>query len=72
MISGLLNLLRHLGLVTGASALAAVFALASATVDIGTAQPQAIASGMRMTFLVALGLIVVACLIAWRRQAGAR
>ncbi|MFJ2690687.1 MFS transporter [Pseudomonas sp. NPDC087336] len=72
VVSGLLNLSRNLGLVTGASALGAVFALASASVDIGTAQPQAIASGMRMTFLVALGLIVVACLIAWRRQADAR
>jgi hypothetical protein len=46
----------------------AVFALAS-KVDIGTAQAQATATGMRMTFLVALGLIVLACLIAWRRQA---
>jgi MFS family permease len=72
VVSGLLNLSRNLGLVTGASALGAVFALASASVDIATAQPQAIASGMRMTFLVALGLIVVACLIAWRRQADTR
>jgi len=69
VVSGLLNLSRNLGLVTGASAMGAVFALASKAVDIGTAQPQAIASGMRTTFLVALGLIVVACLIAWRRQA---
>lgn len=72
VVSGLLNLSRNLGLVTGASALSAVFALASASADIGTAQPQAIASGMRMTFMAALGLIVVACLIAWRRQADKR
>ncbi|MNO89886.1 Multidrug resistance protein stp [compost metagenome] len=72
VVSGLLNLSRNLGLVTGASAMGAVFALASKAVDIGTAQPQAIASGMRTTFLVALGLIVVACLIAWRRQAEPR
>ena len=64
VVSGLLNLSRNLGLVTGASAMGAVFALASKAVDIGTAQPQAIASGMRTTFLVALGLIVVACLVA--------
>jgi MFS family permease len=69
VVSGLLNLSRNLGLVTGASAMGAVFALASKAVDIGTTQPQAIASGLRTTFLVALGLIVVACLIAWRRQA---
>ncbi|KEX90610.1 MFS transporter [Pseudomonas umsongensis] len=72
VVSGLLNLSRNLGLVTGASALSAVFALASRAVDIGTAHPQAIASGLRTTFLVALGLIVVACLIAWRRQANRR
>jgi MFS family permease len=72
VVSGLLNLSRNLGLVTGASAMGAVFALASKAVDIGTAQPQAIASGMRTTFLVALGLIVVACLVAWRRQADPR
>jgi MFS family permease len=68
VVSGLLNLSRNLGLVTGASVMGAVFALAS-KVDIGTAQAQATATGMRMTFLVALGLIVLACLIAWRRQA---
>jgi MFS family permease len=72
VVSGLLNLSRNLGLVTGASAMGAVFALASKAVDIGTAQPQAIASGLRTTFLVALGLIVVACRIAWRRQADPR
>ncbi|WCM53913.1 MFS transporter [Pseudomonas sp. WJP1] len=72
VVSGLLNLSRNLGLVTGASALGAVFALASKAADIGTAHPQAIASAMRTTFVVALGLIVVACLIAWRRQADAR
>jgi len=72
VVSGLLNLSRNLGLVTGASAMGSVFALASKAVDIGTAQPQAIASGMRTTYLVALGLIVVACLVAWRRQADPR
>ncbi|WP_338586308.1 MFS transporter [Pseudomonas sp. MAG733B] len=64
VVSGLLNLSRNLGLITGASVLGAVFAMASATVDLSTAQPDAIASGMRLTFTVALGLIGIACLIA--------
>jgi EmrB/QacA subfamily drug resistance transporter len=64
VVSGLLNLSRNLGLITGASVLGAVFAMASATVDLSTAHPDAIASGMRMTFTVALGLIGIACLIA--------
>ena len=60
VVSGMLNLSRNLGLITGASALGAVFALASQAADITTAQPEAVANGMRITFAVALGLIVVA------------
>jgi len=69
VVSGLLNLSRNLGLITGASVLGAVFAMASATVDLSTAQPDAIASGMRLTFTVALGLIGIACLIAMGNHA---
>ena len=64
VISGLLNLSRNLGLVTGASVMGAVFALASATTDITTARPEAVATGMRITFAVAALLIVVALVIA--------
>jgi EmrB/QacA subfamily drug resistance transporter len=64
VISGMLNLSRNLGLITGASALGAVFALASASVDITTARPEAVASGLRITFAVALVLIAVALAIA--------
>jgi EmrB/QacA subfamily drug resistance transporter len=70
VVAGLLNLSRNLGLITGASVLSAVFAFASATVDINTAHPQAIASGMRVTFTVAWGLMVVACVIAWVNRRG--
>jgi hypothetical protein len=42
----------------------AVFALASATIDITTARPKAVAAGMRITFAVAAMLIVVALAIA--------
>jgi EmrB/QacA subfamily drug resistance transporter len=64
VISGMLNLSRNLGLITGASAMGAVFALASATIDITTARPEAVAAGMRITFAVAAILIVVALAIA--------
>ncbi|MHC8286141.1 MFS transporter [Pseudomonas sp. XS1P51] len=64
VVSGLLNLSRNLGLITGASALGAVFALASASADITIAQPEAVAYGMRTTFAVALGLIAVALGVA--------
>jgi EmrB/QacA subfamily drug resistance transporter len=64
VISGMLNLSRNLGLITGASVMGAVFALASATIDITTAHPEAVATGMRITFAVAAILIVVALAIA--------
>jgi MFS family permease len=64
VISGMLNLSRNLGLITGASFMGAVFAVASATTDITTARPEAVAAGMRITFAVAALLIVGALAIA--------
>lgn len=64
VISGMLNLSRNLGLITGASVMGAVFALASATADITAAHPEAVAAGMRITFAVAAMLIFVALAIA--------
>ncbi len=64
VISGMLSLSRNLGLITGASVMGAVFALASGTSDIKTARPEAVAGGMRVTFAVAALLIVVALALA--------
>ena len=64
LVSALLNLSRNLGLITGASVLGAVFALASHSVDINTAPPEAVARGMGVTFMVAWVLIGIACMIA--------
>jgi MFS family permease len=64
VISGMLNLSRNLGLITGASVMGAVFALASATTDVTTARPEAVAGGMRITFAAAAILIVVALAVA--------
>jgi MFS family permease len=64
VISGLLSLSRNLGLITGASAMGVVFAFASATTDVATAPPEAVATGMRITFAVAAALIVAAIAIA--------
>lgn len=62
VISGLLNLSRNLGLITGASAMGAVFAFATSARDIATAQPEAVATGLRITFAVA-GILIVAALV---------
>ena len=64
VISGMLNLSRNLGLVTGASVMGAVFAFASASADIATAHPAAVAAGMRATFAVAAILVGAAIAIA--------
>ncbi len=64
VISGMLNLSRNLGLITGASVMGAVFAFASAATDITTAHPEAVATGMRRTFMVAAVLIAVALALA--------
>ncbi len=71
VISGLLNLSRNLGLITGASVMGAVFALASATIDITTARPEAVATGMQDTFAIAAILIIVALAIAAGTYRGA-
>lgn len=63
VVSGLLGLSRNLGLITGASVMGAVFAFGSASNDVLQAQPEAIAQGMRLTFVVAAGLILVALAI---------
>ena len=72
VIGGLLSLSRNLGLMTGASAMGAVFALASASTDITRASPTALASGMRITFAVAAMLILVAIAIALGSHKGAK
>jgi len=63
-VSGLLTLSRNVGLIAGASALAAVFAFTVGGSDFAQASAAAIATGMRVTFLCAAGLMGAAVLIA--------
>ncbi|TCU17391.1 MFS transporter [Rhizobium sullae] len=64
VVSGLLSLSRNLGLITGASVMGTVFAFAAMTADITTARPEAVATGMQVTFAVAAALTAVAIIIA--------
>ncbi|MBI5922365.1 MAG: MFS transporter [Betaproteobacteria bacterium] len=64
VISGMLNLSRNLGLITGASVMGTVFAIGSATTNLMSAHPEAVAAGMRTTFAVAAALMVNALAIA--------
>ncbi|SEU13448.1 hypothetical protein SAMN03159512_05335 [Pseudomonas sp. NFR09] len=52
-------------LIVGTSVLGAVFAWASP--DVTRALPQSVAYGLHPTFSVALGLILLAGVMAWRR-----
>ncbi len=69
VVSGMLNLSRNLGLITGASVMGSVFAKASGAADLTRAHPAAIAVGMRATFAVAAVLIVVALAVAFAGRA---
>ena len=64
VVSGMLNLSRNLGLMTGASVMGAVFAFASKANDITAASPEAVATGMQATFAVAAILVVLAIAMA--------
>ncbi|MBI2240506.1 MAG: MFS transporter [Magnetospirillum gryphiswaldense] len=66
VVSGLLNLSRNLGLVSGASAMGAVFALGAG--DLSQAMPEQVGLGMRLTYAVA----AVLALVGWRLVRGVR
>jgi len=57
-LAGLLGLSRNLGMIAGASGMGALFAFSVGATDLAAADPSSIATGMRLTFLVA-GLILL-------------
>jgi len=64
VISGMLNLSRNLGLITGASAMGALFAFGAGTTHLTQVPPADVAAGMRFTFAIAAGLSIVSLAIA--------
>ncbi len=68
--SGLLSLSRNLGLITGASTMGALFAVAAGASHLSAASPESVARGMRTTFAVAAALMALA-LVLTRRNAAA-
>lgn len=66
VVSALLNLARNLGLIAGASALGAVFARAVGATDVARASAEAVTSGMRVTFGVAVVVVGAALALVWR------
>lgn len=64
VISGVLNLSRNLGLITGASVMGALFAYAVGTNNFELAQVKDISIGMRTTFIIAGSLIAASVIIS--------
>ena len=64
VVSGLLNLSRNLGLITGASLMGAVFSAASAARDLSLTGVNAVASGTHAAFTLAAVLIAAALILA--------
>jgi hypothetical protein len=63
-VSGVLNLSRNLGFITGASLMGAVFAWAAGAGDVRAASPADLATGMRWTYALAAVLLLVALALA--------
>lgn len=72
LVSGLLNLSRNLGLITGASLMGATFAFGAGISDFSALTPQAAASGLAAAFDVAAGFVLAALLIAVRSTVATR
>ena len=68
--SGLLSLSRNVGLIVGASVMGGVFAWTIGTGDLAHAMPSAIVGGMRTTFLLAAGMMLVAIMVAFGPSVG--
>lgn len=68
LISGLLNLARNLGLITGAAVMGAVFAFASGSSAPAAGTAAASSSGLHLTFALAAVLIAIAMLLGRRLQ----
>jgi EmrB/QacA subfamily drug resistance transporter len=57
--SGLLNLSRNLGLISGTALMGAIFAFAAGAAELTSAPPAAIASGLQTTFTAATILVLL-------------
>jgi len=64
LVSGMLNLSRNLGQITGASAMGMVFALGAGASDITRVQPGAVVAGMQAMFVAATVLVLLALALA--------
>lgn len=64
LVSGLLNLSRNLGLITGSSVITTVFATASGGQDLAITPPEAVVRGMHVAFAAATAVTLAAIVFA--------
>ena len=64
-ISGILSLSRNLGLITGASVMGAVFALAAGNQKIAMVQPDAVVNAMKITYSLAGMLVFISFILSF-------
>lgn len=67
LVSGLLNLARNLGLVSGAALMGALFVQALPAGGLAQASPAEVAAGLRLCFALASGLLLLALGLAWHQ-----
>ena len=72
VVSGMLSLSRNLGLITGASVMGAVFAIAAGQGGVMAAAADDVGFGMRVCFAVAASLLLAALALAARAAVRAR
>ncbi|WP_349358921.1 MFS transporter [Stappia sp.] len=70
VVSGMLSLSRNLGLITGAAAMGAVFAVSVGTSDMAAASASQVTEGLRTTFLLAAGALLGALALVILRGGG--
>ncbi|HRN60962.1 MAG TPA: MFS transporter [Luteimonas sp.] len=68
VVSGLLNLSRNLGLITGASVMAAIYAFASDARHDAASSVEAVATGAHVAFASAAALVAIALLLSLRQH----
>lgn len=68
VVSGMLNLSRNLGLVTGVAVMGAVFAFGTGVRDSAEAPSASVESGMHMAYAVAATVVFAALILAFRQR----
>lgn len=65
IVSGILNLSRNIGLITGASVMGSIFVYAAGNKNIATASAEVVINAMKVTYLVAGSMVLASAILAY-------